>query len=77
MKKVVVGEMFIQDNQERNFGSDPQYIVMWAVRPDGENAVPLVFTKEEIEDAVYRSEKNPEDIPELGSDAPVNYFDDE
>lgn len=77
MKKVVKGEMFIQDNQERKFGSDPQYLVLWAVLPDAVDPTAFLFTREQLTEAVVRAEKNPEDIIELGSIAPINSFDSE
>jgi hypothetical protein len=77
MKTVAKGDMFIQDNQERKFGSDPQYAVLWAVLPDGGQPVPLLLTKEELDIAVERAAQNEEDIPALGSEAAVTNFDTE
>ena len=74
MKTVVVGDILIQDNQERKFGSASQYTVIWVTSEDG-TPIPLVFTQQEVEEAIARALKNPEDIPELGSETSINEFD--
>lgn len=73
MKKVVVGDILVQDNQDRKFGSDNQYAVVWVM----ENGIPtsLALTKEEFERAALRAYNNSEDIPELGSETSINEFD--
>lgn len=76
MKTVETGDILVQDNQDRSFGADPQYAVVWATVP-GELPTAFVFTKEELQKAKERAESNPEDIPELGSEAPVNEWDEE
>ena len=75
MKKVVVGDILIQDNQERRFGADPQYVVVWVIH-NGKK-IPIVFTEEEFSNAVLRAQQNSEDIPELGSMTSINEFDNE
>ena len=77
MKQVVVGDILIQDNQERKFGADPQYVVVWVKSIKGNNTIPLLFTKEELFTATLRAEQNLEDIPELGSMTSINEFDNE
>ena len=74
MKKVVVGDILVQDNQERKFGADPQYAVVWVVKSD-EGTIPLVLTRTELAKAIVRGKYNPEDVPELGSEAPINEWD--
>lgn len=73
MKTVVVGDILVQDNQDRKFGADPQYAVVWVRK--GQAEFPLVFTQEEFDNAIVRSALNTEDIPELGSEAPINEWD--
>lgn len=73
MKTVVVGDILIQDNQERKFGANAQYAVVWAIFK-GET-VPLVFTRVELINGMDRAIKNSEDIPELGSETSINEFD--
>lgn len=75
MKTVVVGDVLVLDNQERKFGADPQYAVVW-VNSEG-NKEPLIFTQEELVEAAKRAVENPEDIPELGSETSINEFDQE
>lgn len=75
MKKVVVGDILVQDNQERKFGADPQYAIIW-VTDDGVK-VPIALTKEELVNAGTRAAENIEDIPDLGSEAAINEFDSE
>lgn len=73
MKTVVVGDILIQDNQERKFGADPQYAVVWVT--SGKEQYPLVFTKEDIYEAELRAKFNREDVPDLGSEAAINEWD--
>ena len=73
MKTVVVGDILVQDNQERKFGADSQYGVIWVT--SGNATIPMVFTKEQLAVAILRATRNPEDIPELGSETSNNDFD--
>ena len=73
MKTVVVGDILVQDNQERKFGADTQYAVVWVISEG--NQEPLIFTQEELVEAAKRAVENPEDIPELGSEAAINEWD--
>ena len=75
MKTVVVGDILVQDNQERKFGAAPQYAVVWVNL--GAKTIPLVITKIALDLAIQRSELNLEDIPDLGSEAAINEFDKE
>ena len=74
MKKVVVGDILVQDNQERKFGADPQYAILWVTTPVG-GTIPMAFTKEELNIAITRADDNSEDIPDLGSEAAINEWD--
>lgn len=75
MKTVVKGDMFILDNQQRKFGGDPQYILLWATLPGQQEPSPLLLTDEQVADAINRATQNQEDIAELGTELPVNEFD--
>lgn len=77
MKKVVIGQLFVQDNQERKFGADNQYYVVWVKLPFSEKEIPLIITEEEFAKLTARANNNAEDIPELGSEASINKFDSE
>lgn len=73
MKTVVLGDVLVQDNQERKFSEDPQYAVIWVTNLGF--PAPLMLTEEELNKALARGMKNPEDVPELGSETSINKFD--
>jgi len=55
------------DNMDRKFGSCPSYYPSYIIRVDG-NEVPALFTIDQINDAIERANRNPEDMPkESGS----------
>jgi hypothetical protein len=53
------------ENTERKFGSwsEQGYFPAFVIRQDGTKQ-PALFTKSQIEIAVVRAKKNPEDMPE-------------
>ena len=77
MKTVEIGDVFIQDNQERRFGADLQYAVLWVklLGDEEPKVLPLIMTNEELNRCIARAEFNFEDVPELGNEAAINNFD--
>lgn len=51
------------ENKDRKFGSATEYFPCYIIRLDGTEA-PALFTQHQIEEAVERAEKNPEDVEE-------------
>jgi hypothetical protein len=51
-------------NTERKFGSDTKYFPAYVKFTDGEH-LPAMFTLDQIEDAIERANKNPEDMPKM------------
>lgn len=51
------GQIIIVKNIDRKFGSDPNYVLIYT-----SSGMPLLFTEEEINSAVERAHKNPEDF---------------
>ena len=56
----------IVENKDRKFGSNNQYVVCNIEFEDG-RVLPAMFTLSNIELAINRSNKNPEDIPKKES----------
>ena len=54
------------DNDERVFGSNPVYYPAMIINRD-ESKTPALFTTDQIETAIERAIKNPEDISEKES----------
>lgn len=52
------------DNKDRRFGSETTYYPVYVTRADGEE-VEALFTINQIESAILRGKKNPEDMPEM------------
>jgi hypothetical protein len=50
-------------NKDRKFGSNKEYYPSYVELEDGRK-VPALFTKHQIQEAMERAEKNPEDVPE-------------
>jgi len=59
--KIIMGE--VVDNKERRFGSWKEYYPCKVLKSNGEEKNAL-FTQDQIEQAIDRAERNPEDIPE-------------
>jgi hypothetical protein len=59
--KIYLGEKV--DNKERKFGSALGYCPALIIDEDGTESNAL-FTKEQLDVAIARAERNPEDIPE-------------
>lgn len=49
-------------NKDRHFGSEEVYYPCRMVMPDGTEA-PALFTRTQLEVAMGRAKKNPEDVP--------------
>jgi hypothetical protein len=64
MDSVIYTEEVVE-NTERKFGSwsEQGYYPAFVIREDGTKQ-PALFTKNQIETAVVRAKKNPEDMPE-------------
>ena len=54
----------VVENTERKFGSSKYYYPCQIVNEDGE-LVNALFTQDQINDAIFRPEKNPEDMPDV------------
>jgi hypothetical protein len=52
------------ENKDRKFGSNKYYYPVQVVTEDG-HLVNALFTQDQINDAIFRAEKNPEDMPEI------------
>ncbi len=50
------------ENKDRRFGSQLEYFPVMVAYSGGETS-PALFTKSQIEKAIARAERNPEDIP--------------
>ena len=63
------------DNKERHFGAAEQYYPAWVVDSNGKERFAL-FLETEVERALYRGERNPEDlVPKMsGFRKFVNYL---
>ena len=53
----------VVENKNRKFGANLEYYPTIVCRGNGP-AVPALFTENEIETAIIRANKNPEDCPE-------------
>lgn len=49
------------ENRDRKFGADPFYFPAYVTKHTGE-VVPALFTAEQINVAIERAKKNPEDV---------------
>lgn len=54
----------VVENKERKFGSNKYYYPCRVVNEDGET-INALFTQEQINDAIFRAEKNPEDMEDM------------
>lgn len=54
----------VVENKERKFGSNIYYYPCRVVTESGET-VNALFTQEQINDAVFRAEQNPEDMTDV------------
>ncbi len=59
--KVILKEKV--ENKDRLFGSGLSYYPVMVVDEDGEE-IPALFTRDQVDTAISRAERNPEDIPE-------------
>jgi hypothetical protein len=66
MTKISKGKLIEVENTERKFGSAYSYIAVQVEDEDGSNERCILFTKDEINKAQDRANKNPEDLTKKG-----------
>ena len=54
----------VVENKDRKFGSGKHYYPCQIATDDG-RLVNALFTQDQLNDAIFRAERNPEDIPEM------------
>ncbi len=62
----VIDQSEVIENKERKFGSNLEYYPTTIIKCNG-NKIKALFTKSQINDAINRAEKNPEDMIEKKS----------
>jgi len=59
------GNILLVENKDKKFGAADQYYAVWVENTKGKE-FPLLITERELNIAIDRAEKNPEDIPKKG-----------
>lgn len=59
------GKILLVENKDKKFGAADQYFAVWVENSKGKE-FPLLFTEREINIAIDRANKNPEDVPVKG-----------
>ena len=59
------GNILLVENKDKKFGAADEYYAVWVENTKGKE-FPLLFTERELNIAIDRAEKNPEDIPKKG-----------
>jgi len=62
MTTIKQGRNVTVENKERKFGSSDSYEAIWVEGANGKSEQCLLFTKDEIEKAKVRAQRNPEDL---------------